>query len=307
MKNILSILTIILISFGFLQADENIFSSNLDFLPLQVGNEWQFIEIDPFSYDTSYLSFKVLTDTLMPNNKNYFELENLDDFGYGLKYLRLDSIEERVYYYIPIDDSISYPDSESVLFELILPDSGYYYTPSQILVEMDSGTVNLSFWPDSLPYYCYTFWHIYLLEYKTISIAKDIGFIQWTLNPFETYRWDIIAVKLNGQVYGNFVGIREPELSKVHTLDLYQNYPNPFNSITVIQFYHSKTEYIDLSIYTVNGQHIITLLKEKLLAGEYKVKWYGRNAYGAEISSGVYYYILKTRDNIKSKKLLFLK
>jgi len=298
---------LIIISFGhILLGSENSSSSNFDFLPLQVGNEWQFIGINPMSNDTSYTSFKVLTDTLMPNNKSYFEVENFYIFP-ELRYLRVDSIEEKVYSYFPYDDSLAYPDSEDVIFELNVPASGFYYTSWWGPIYIHSGMCKISFWPDSTSYYEYLFRITTSLDYCTITLGENIGFIEFTFMPLETIVYKLIAVRLNGQVYGNFVNISDPKSELIEDFILYQNYPNPFNSNTVIKFYHSKTEYLDLSIYNVQGQCIITLLKEEFPAGQKIISWDGKDANGKEISSGIYYYVLRQRNNLKCKRLLYIK
>jgi len=83
---------------------------------------------------------------------------------------------------------------------------------------------------------------------------------------------------------------------------LYQNYPNPFNPSTTIKFTIPYDSYISLSIYDVQGEKIKDLINEKLKQGIYKIKFDASN-----ISSGVYFYQLRTKDFIKTKKLLFIK
>jgi hypothetical protein len=84
---------------------------------------------------------------------------------------------------------------------------------------------------------------------------------------------------------------------------LLQNYPNPFNSKTTIQYQLPKTSIVNLSIYSLNGQLISTLVHKKQTAGYYKVVWDA-----SDFASGVYIYSLETETGFnQSQKLLLIK
>jgi len=84
--------------------------------------------------------------------------------------------------------------------------------------------------------------------------------------------------------------------------ELSQNYPNPFNPKTIINYELPITNYVDLSIYNILGQKVISLVNKKQEAGSHKVEW---NA--SEYPSGVYYYQLYTGDYMEVKKMILLK
>ena len=81
---------------------------------------------------------------------------------------------------------------------------------------------------------------------------------------------------------------------------LSQNYPNPFNPSTVIKFSVINNEHVSLKIYNSIGQEIAVLVNDILPSGNYSIKWNAEN-----ISSGVYFYTLRT-DNFRSTKKLIL-
>jgi len=83
---------------------------------------------------------------------------------------------------------------------------------------------------------------------------------------------------------------------------LHQNYPNPFNPSTSIQYAISSRQFVSLKIYDVLGNEISTLVNEYRDAGNYEAEF---NA--SKLSSGVYYYQLKTGDFIQTKKMIYLK
>lgn len=86
-----------------------------------------------------------------------------------------------------------------------------------------------------------------------------------------------------------------------------QNFPNPFNAETSIKYYVSKESFIDLTIYNILGQKIITLIAERQRAGEYRILWNGKNNSGEMVASGIYLYRLQAGDIQKTKKMLYLR
>ncbi len=94
----------------------------------------------------------------------------------------------------------------------------------------------------------------------------------------------------------------------LNNFEIFQNYPNPFNSSTAISYQLSAICNIELVIYNVFGQKIRTLEDKLKSIGSYSVSWDGKNDSGDFVTSGIYYYQLKTEDNFsQTKKMLFLK
>jgi len=86
------------------------------------------------------------------------------------------------------------------------------------------------------------------------------------------------------------------------------NYPNPFNPTTTISFSVLQTSsFVTLGIYNLKGQKVKTLINETLAAGEHSVVWDGRDENNKSVSSGVYFYRLKTRQQVITKKMLLIK
>ncbi len=89
--------------------------------------------------------------------------------------------------------------------------------------------------------------------------------------------------------------------------ELQDNYPNPFNPTTNIKFQIPAVTKVDLAIYDMLGNKIKTIVNEKRNAGTYDVQWNGTNDMGAMVSSGVYFYKLRTDNHIATKKMMFIK
>ena len=87
---------------------------------------------------------------------------------------------------------------------------------------------------------------------------------------------------------------------------LYQNYPNPFNPITKIQYQLPYQTDVNLSIYDILGNEVIVLVHQNQAPGTYNIIWDAVDRNGREVSGGVYFYRIKTKEFSKTKKLIFL-
>lgn len=105
-----------------------------------------------------------------------------------------------------------------------------------------------------------------------------------------------------------YTSINETQTSKIYGYDLLKNYPNPFNNATTIVFNIPKPTNLSLSIYNLNGRHIVSLINDqRFTAGRHKLIWNGRNKQGKEVSSGVYFVKLQNGRESEFKKLLLVK
>ncbi len=109
-------------------------------------------------------------------------------------------------------------------------------------------------------------------------------------------------------LYNNLLtGINDKnELSFCKT-QLMDNYPNPFNPETKITYSLAKEGNTELTIYNIKGQKVKTLMNDHVDAGEHSVIWNGKDQNGADVSSGVYFYRVKTADGVQNRKMLLLK
>jgi hypothetical protein len=84
--------------------------------------------------------------------------------------------------------------------------------------------------------------------------------------------------------------------------NLLDNFPNPFNPQTTIKFEIANAGFVSLRIYDTLGKVIRTLISEEKVPGFYEINFDGSN-----LSSGVYYYVLREGNISKVKKMLLLK
>jgi len=89
---------------------------------------------------------------------------------------------------------------------------------------------------------------------------------------------------------------------------LAQNRPNPFNPSTTLYFGLKENAQVELSIYNLRGQKVITLVNKELNAGNHSVVWEGKDATGNYVSSGIYFSRLKIGNSwSKTQKMMLLK
>ena len=86
-----------------------------------------------------------------------------------------------------------------------------------------------------------------------------------------------------------------------------QNYPNPFNPRTTIKFAMPARGQVSVKVYNVRGELVTTLFDGYKDAGEQSVIWSGQDTNGAQVSTGVYLYKVKTADTEVVKKMALIK
>jgi hypothetical protein len=117
---------------------------------------------------------------------------------------------------------------------------------------------------------------------------------------------DSTRADMGALYFDQTTGIKLPPIIP-HEITLYQNYPNPFNANTKISFVIPVASNVTVNIFDMLGRRVRTLLDNQLQAGEYSVAWDGRSNSGEPMSSGVYFYNIKTTGFEESKKMVILK
>lgn len=83
---------------------------------------------------------------------------------------------------------------------------------------------------------------------------------------------------------------------------LKQNYPNPFNPSTTINFDLPENSHVSLKLYDIAGNKVKTLVNEFKNAGSYNI-----NLYAADLSSGIYVYMIQAGAFSASRKMTLIK
>ena len=88
---------------------------------------------------------------------------------------------------------------------------------------------------------------------------------------------------------------------------LLNNYPNPFNPSTTIEFDLSVQGDIRLTIYNLLGEVVKTFADQALEPGRHTIVWKGDSNSGVAVSSGIYFYSLRTGNFHSVKKMLLVR
>jgi len=188
---------------------------------------------------------------------------------------------------------------------------------------------NLSWESSNIESYCYPFEVTYDLYIDNVDdflnpiIFNGIVDTFRTINnltPGQTYFWKALAKNIAGDslwssnVNGFYI---DPNATDVEILEnvvpekfeLYQNYPNPFNPTTKIKYsipvadaYYASTTMVTLRVYDVLGKEVATLVNKEQSAGSYEVEFKANN-----LTSGVYFYKLRTGSFVETKKMVLLR
>ncbi len=128
-----------------------------------------------------------------------------------------------------------------------------------------------------------------------ITTSEDTSYVTAMMSHFSTVAGgnqstltDVKNNDIDNNVPANFV--------------LKQNYPNPFNPSTTIQYALPEKTYIELNVYNILGVKVASLVKGIQSAGNHSVTFEASN-----LASGLYFYELKTKNSLMTRKMLLLK
>jgi len=133
-------------------------------------------------------------------------------------------------------------------------------------------------------------------DYTNISAHNNVVRPIW--NRLEGSYPKIMTALVNESV----VGLEEKETIP---FSLEQNSPNPFDESTFISFKLKSPQYVSLVIYDMYSRPVAQLIESKKHeAGKYTYRFHSQDH---QLSSGVYYFGLNTKDHQEKKKMLLIK
>lgn len=153
------------------------------------------------------------------------------------------------------------------------------------------------------------------LRLSSASPARNAGtnFLAPEIDILGTIRPQETAVDAGAYEYSGPVNVET--VNHADIFQLHQNFPNPFNPSTTIKYsipnnvvetLHATS--VQLKVFNLLGQEIVTLVNEEKPAGTFTIKWDGTNSSGKQVSSGMYFYQLKIGDAYtETKKMLLVK
>ncbi len=147
----------------------------------------------------------------------------------------------------------------------------------------------------------------------TPTKVKDTKFVDQNISNGTTYYYRLEAVDASG----NKSPLTAEAMHQANDVienggvptdfALNQNFPNPFNPSTTIKFGIPQNEHVRVTVYTISGVEIKTLVDASMGAGNYSVVWDGTNAAGEHVASGMYLYRIHAGSFTSVKKMVMLK
>ncbi len=142
-------------------------------------------------------------------------------------------------------------------------------------------------------------WHrvdLDLTQYAGTSIR-----VAWEHNQVS----DQYAMRLDDVEFYYYPG--NSNYSPDASASLYQNYPNPFNPSTTISFNLRQPSKVDLAVYNIKGEKVVTLARDLMASGNHNINWNGKDLNNKSVSSGVYFYKLTIGQNTQTRKMILMK
>ncbi len=114
---------------------------------------------------------------------------------------------------------------------------------------------------------------------------------------------EVNRLSLNGSGFSITIDPDTTETDPIpESYSLRQNYPNPFNAGTTVEYDLPNDGFISILIYDVLGNEVATLVNEEKPAGSYEFEWNASN-----LPSGIYFYRMRAKEFVNTKKLILLK
>ncbi len=127
--------------------------------------------------------------------------------------------------------------------------------------------------------------------------------MQFTTQPYTISRAGITNLgPFAVGMFRDLTGLTEPSKGIPNSYKLHQNYPNPFNPITIIRFEVPNKSFVNLKVYNLLGEEIVDLTGKEFSAGVHSVIFDA-----SHLASGIYFYTLRVKDLIHTKKMVIIK
>jgi hypothetical protein len=147
-------------------------------------------------------------------------------------------------------------------------------------------------------------------QFITVAFKQGAGTTTLSQNYFFTD--DLTGIEANSVSYrlkqidfdGRYAYSEEILIDNVapDKFELAQNYPNPFNPVTTINYQLPVSGHVTLKVFDALGKEVSTLVNETKTGGRYSIEFDG-----SQLSSGVYFYELRSGNFVSVKKLLLMK
>ena len=189
------------------------------------------------------------------------------------------------YLYFVFYDRRNHPDEMTDVYMAVSKDGGETFENFKIS--------QMPFFPNG---------NVFFGDYTNITAHNG------TIRPIWTRMDSGKTTVLTAIIDPDSIGVSVEEQSPIYTdFDpvLYQNYPNPFSGITYVPFKLWRPAVVNLTLYNSRGEVAGKIVANKFYpAGKFVERIDGMKL---NLSTGVYYYVLRTERKTMSKKLIIIK
>jgi len=145
----------------------------------------------------------------------------------------------------------------------------------------------------------------------SIGQSSGYSFTDTDVTPGETYYYTVRAVDNRGLLGDALLvetettpsAIDEEKVLVPFETKLVGNYPNPFNPSTTIMFNLDKTAKVQINVYNILGQKVTEIANREYSMGQHRILWDA----SSNISSGVYFYEMRTDNYTQIKKMILMR
>lgn len=257
------------------------------YFPMHIGNQWTLQSGTPNGFQ-----IETIVDTQRIEGNLYFRFDQFRDNSQAF----LRRIENQVFRYADTSEVLWYDFSvdTGASWKVPTPEGGSEWT---VYLLSETDTIES---PAGVFTNCYHFYFSGIQDYEWEEwFAPGIGIVERRLHGFAFVDWQLNEVIITS--------LNEPKSNVIRSICLYQNYPNPFNPSTTIKYDLPQKSNVTSRIYNTLGQEIAILVNEQQTVGEKSVVWDGRDKFGNQVSSGVYFYKLEDSNYVKGRKMVLLK
>lgn len=151
-----------------------------------------------------------------------------------------------------------------------------------------------------------------LVSFKPAKLSRDAHTASLSVNNTIALNWSFTIESWGISRFDTLMALLDRELNVLKDTGLAQNFPNPFNPETWIPYQLSHQADVSIQIYDSAGNLVRTLDIGLKAAGAYMTRsraayWDGKNDNGERVTSGVYFYTLKTPEFSATRRMVILK
>jgi len=132
-----------------------------------------------------------------------------------------------------------------------------------------------------------------LLIDRTMTIKAEGTLHHWKRSGVLTAEYEIMS----SSQLANPLATYETRLLKAQQ--------HPTEPRTNISFILKNETHVEVMIYNLLEQKVVTLISSILKRGEHIISWDGKNSYGEQVASGVYFCYFKTSDYFEVMKIVY--